>query len=154
MSDIVWAVDPRRDRLADLVHRMRQAAYDLAEADGVRVDFSVPSDEEIEATGLPPEHKRQIYLTFKEAMNNVVRHARARTVRVAVSRDGSTLLLEVRDDGQGFDAGASHAGLGLASLRRRAAVIGGQLELESVPGVGTVVRLRVGLGRWHGRKSV
>jgi signal transduction histidine kinase len=153
MGDIVWAVDPRRDRLLDVVRRMRQTAFDLAEADGIRVDFVLPDEGEIESLVLPPDHKRQVYLVFKESMTNVVRHAGARNVRVTLEAGRTLLTLMIEDDGRGFDPEASHAGLGVASLRRRADQLRGRLEIVSAPGRGVKVRLEVPLGGWLPRRG-
>jgi signal transduction histidine kinase len=145
MSDIVWAIDPRKDRLADLVQRMRMAAFDLAESDGLRVDFESPAEDRLQATALSPDRKRHLLLAFKEALTNVVRHAAARHVRVRLRLDGSAMELEVTDDGRGFDPAAAREGMGLHSLARRAEETGGRLALDSAPQRGTTVRLAVPL---------
>jgi signal transduction histidine kinase/streptogramin lyase len=147
MSDIVWAVDPRRDRLADLVDRMRQVAFNMAEADGIRVDFEVPGADELARIDLTPDRKRHLLLAFKEAMTNVARHSGGSRARVALKLAGRRLVLSVADDGRGFDPAASAAGVGLASLRRRAAEIGGSLDLDSAKGSGTTLRLEVPVER-------
>jgi two-component system, NarL family, sensor kinase len=89
-----------------------------------------------------------VYRTAQEALQNVVKHARAKTVRVHMSVRDGRVLLEVRDDGQGLaaaDARAARApgptGFGLAGMRKRAELLGGGLELSSSPGRGTTVRL-------------
>jgi signal transduction histidine kinase/ligand-binding sensor domain-containing protein len=145
MSDIVWAVDPRRDRLSDMVDRMRQVAFNLAEADGIRVDFDVPSDVLIARIGLTPDQKRHLLLVFKEAMNNLARHSGARHARVLLEVQRGHLVLAVRDDGHGFDPSAPTSGLGLTSLRRRAVEMGGSLDIASAAGEGTTLRLHVPL---------
>jgi signal transduction histidine kinase/ligand-binding sensor domain-containing protein len=147
MSDIVWAVDPRRDRLADLVDRMRQVAFNMAEADGIRVDFAVPPAEELGRLELTPDRKRHLLLAFKEAMNNVVRHSGGRSAKVSLEIRGGRLVLVVADDGRGFEPGKPSAGLGLRSLERRAAEIGGTLDIRSTPGSGTALRLEIPAGR-------
>ncbi len=78
----------------------------------------------------------------REATGNAFRHAGARQVQVRVSHTESILLLEIEDDGQGFDpATASGQGHGLRSMRQRAHLLGGQLRLDSAPGGPTVVRV-------------
>jgi signal transduction histidine kinase/ligand-binding sensor domain-containing protein len=145
MGDIVWAVDPRRDRLSDMVDRMRQVAFNLAEADGIRVDFELPSDDTIARIGLSPDQKRHLLLVFKEAMHNLARHSQAGRARVVLEVARGNLLLTVRDDGRGFDPQARTPGLGLTSLRRRASEMGGSLEIASAVGEGTTLRLQVPL---------
>jgi signal transduction histidine kinase len=145
MSDIVWAVDPRRDRFSDLVHRMRQAAFNLLEAEGLRVEFRAPGDEAIEGIGLAPDKRRHLLLVLKEALANVARHARATHVEIDVSLAPDSLRLSIRDDGVGFDPLADHRGHGVASLRRRAEALSAQLEIRSKPGAGTSIEIGVPL---------
>jgi two-component system NarL family sensor kinase len=92
-----------------------------------------------------------VYRTAQEALQNVVKHARARAVRVQLSVQDDHVLLEVRDDGQGLAAAAQArtggsadpTGFGLSGMRKRAELLGGKLELSSSPGRGTTVRLVV-----------
>jgi PAS domain S-box-containing protein len=101
---------------------------------------------EVEATlGDEPEVslqvKEAIYRIAQEALNNIVKHARATRIRLCLESTEQAIRLEVRDDGQGFDPHGSFPGhLGLRSMRERAAAIGGTVEVESAPGQGTLVR--------------
>ncbi|HZN54479.1 MAG TPA: two-component regulator propeller domain-containing protein [Candidatus Polarisedimenticolaceae bacterium] len=141
MSDIVWSVDPRRDRLSDLVMRLKQVARNLFESDGARVTFETPSEEALAAVELAPDRKRQLYLAAKEALTNVARHARAGRVAVGLELSGSRITLRIVDDGCGFDPGARSDGRGLVNLRRRAEALGGSAAITSAPGRGCEVRL-------------
>ena len=84
----------------------------------------------------PVDHdvRRQLYLVFKEALHNIRRHASARHVAVALSRDGGGWRLSVEEDGKGFDVTRESEGQGLRSMRRRAERVGGRLEVMSSPG--------------------
>lgn len=141
MSDIVWAIDPRRDRLADLARRLRQVSYDLFEAEGVQVTFHAPPDDVLERIELPPDRRRHLYLAAKESLTNVAKHARATAVGVEIVVEGSRLRVVVTDDGRGFERAAETEGRGLANLERRAAALGGRLKVETQPGKGTTIRL-------------
>jgi ligand-binding sensor domain-containing protein/two-component sensor histidine kinase len=143
MSDIVWAVDPRKDSLSDLVQRMRQVSFNLLESHGIRVSFQAPDDRELERTSLAPDRKRHLLLIFKEAITNVARHADASTVHIEVSAATNELCLAVSDDGRGFDEEARHNGHGLSSMRQRARELGGQLEIRSTAETGTSTELRI-----------
>jgi signal transduction histidine kinase len=92
------------------------------------------------------EKGTQLLRVFQEALSNVRRHSDAGSVRVALGIEGDELVAEVSDDGRGFVLGGS-SGVGLSSMRERAAVLGGGIEVESEPGAGTRVRLRVPLPR-------
>jgi signal transduction histidine kinase/ligand-binding sensor domain-containing protein len=133
MSDIVWAVSPRHDRFDSMVHRMRAFAED-AMADGELVfDISeLPAD-----LPLPLEYRRPLYLAFKEAVNNVSRHAAATRLTVRVAAKDGSIQLTVEDNGCGFDPAESPGGEGLASIRRRIRDLQGTVAWESVPGQGT-----------------
>ena len=85
----------------------------------------------------------------QEALHNALRHARAELVAVRLEENGEELWLSVSDDGVGFDPSAAalrSRRLGLTSMEERARELGGRLEIESVPGAGTSVRLEVGSG--------
>jgi PAS domain S-box-containing protein len=93
---------------------------------------------------LPLESKEALYRIAQEALHNVVKHARAGRIRLVLGRDGEATVLEIVDDGIGFDAGASYPGhLGLTTMVERAVDIGGAATVSSEPGAGTVVRVSV-----------
>jgi PAS domain S-box-containing protein len=101
----------------------------------LKIGERVPSDPSGE-TGT------QVSRIVQEALTNARRHASAKKISVSLRMEGEDLLAEVTDDGVGFGPEAA-MGVGLASMRERAAVVGGELEIESAPGRGTIVRLRV-----------
>ena len=144
MSDLVWAIDPDKDHLSDVVARMRAATGQMLEPSGVEFSFRAPSDAELGRVGLGPEARRQLLSFFKEALTNAARHSRAARVGVALTVDDGELHLGVEDDGCGFDpAAANGAGHGLAGLRQRAQRLGARFELASAPGNGTRVALHL-----------
>ena len=154
MSDIVWAVNPQKDRLGDLTQRMRRFASDILSARDVALRFT--------ATGLAPDLKlgadlrRQIYLVFKESLNNAARHSRCKAVEVECAREDGKLAVKIADDGVGFDPARVDAGTGVHSMRRRAEQLGGTFDIASRPGGGTVVMLAVPLTRrrWRGASFI
>jgi signal transduction histidine kinase len=90
------------------------------------------------------ESKQALYRIAQEALHNAGRHARATQVRILLSQDDSRVRLEVHDNGVGFDSGTAFPGhFGLNTMRERAAELGGRLDIESRPGVGTTVRAMV-----------
>jgi ligand-binding sensor domain-containing protein/signal transduction histidine kinase len=145
MSDIVWAINPEHDRLSNLVYRMRRFATDLLGGQGMALQFrSSMADRDLR---IGANMRRQIYLIFKEAVHNIARHSGARRVEIELDRDGDYLALCIADDGRGFDMQAVSEGHGLASMRRRAASMGTQVEWQSAANGGTTLRMRVRLER-------
>jgi signal transduction histidine kinase len=96
-----------------------------------------------EEPDLPLEVKEALYRIAQEALHNTVKHARASRVDLKLECDAQGVVLEVSDNGVGFNPEGNFSGhLGLKSMRERAARLGGTLRVESVPGEGTRVRMR------------
>ncbi len=144
MSDIVWAINPRHDRLADLVSRMRRFAGDLLSDGAIRFELEVlgPASIPLHATA-----RRDVFLIFKESLHNAARHSGCSAIQVQVGTENGRLKLRVADDGRGFAAeAAQERGQGLESMRRRAAKLGGSVSIASGE-TGTSVELVVPLSR-------
>jgi two-component system, NarL family, sensor histidine kinase DevS len=126
-------------RLADAIVQM---AHDFQARTGVTTVVDI--DDTLEAP--LAEHASHIVQLAREALTNVGKHAGAATCRVSLRRDGSSAVLEVDDDGRGFDVHAARGrGMGLGNLRTRLAAIGGALLITSTPGEGTSVKITVPL---------
>jgi signal transduction histidine kinase len=143
MSDIVWAINPKRESVADLIRRMRQHADEVFTLRDVDLRFTAEGARD--SSKLSIDVRRDLLLTFKEAVNNAARHAQCSRVSIDLRRDGSYLLLSIADNGVGFDTSRESQGQGLTSLRRRAERLKGALAIQSGPGAGTTVTLRVPL---------
>lgn len=144
-SDIVWSTDPARDDLGQLVVRLRTYAGDVLDGGGVAWALHAPP--EPGKIKLDPDQRRHLFLIVKEALNNAARHAGARRVEVTMRRRGRELEVAIEDDGCGLDPAATHAGNGLRNMRARAAQAGGALTIETPPGGGTRLTLRLPLAR-------
>ncbi|MGH9762041.1 MAG: triple tyrosine motif-containing protein, partial [Blastocatellia bacterium] len=141
MGDIVWAIDPARDHLIDLVQRMRRFAGEVFYNGKIQFQFHAPvGDEELT---LGAEVRRDVFLVFKEALNNAARHSDCSNVEIDLTLEGARLVLKIGDDGSGFDTSQSADGHGIASMKRRAAYLGGDLRLASAKGNGTQIVLTV-----------
>jgi signal transduction histidine kinase/ligand-binding sensor domain-containing protein len=146
LADGIWAVDPRRDDLGSLGERLRLAAADLLDPAGISWRVAVP--EEAGRLPLGPDARREVYLVLKEALSNAARHSGARNVTLTVTERPGTVELELRDDGRGLPAGPANGarlvgGRGLGNMGERAAALGASLRVESEPGKGTRVVLRL-----------
>jgi ligand-binding sensor domain-containing protein/two-component sensor histidine kinase len=141
MSDIVWAINPRREGLLDLTRRMRQHASELFTLRGIALRFDAPAGAETQRLGI--DVRRDVLLIFKEAVNNAARHSGCTAVEIAIRVERGRLLLSVTDDGAGFDSLQAADGQGLASMRQRASRIRGTLRIEPAAPSGTAVVLSV-----------
>ena len=141
MSDIVWAINPQQDHLNDLVRKMRRVASEVLPARNIAFDFKAPS--ETYDLKLGAEIRRQVFLMFKEAINNLVRHSQCTQAEIELRIEGMWLLLKVVDNGAGFDPDGVSGGNGLVSLRRRATALGGETIVSSTKGQGTTVTIKV-----------
>lgn len=141
MSDIVWAINPHRESLLDLIRRMRQHADEIFTLRDIELRFNAP--DAAESLRLSVDVRRDLLLIFKEAVNNTARHSRCSRVEIDLRVEGSRLLLTVVDDGVGCDASLESEGQGISSMQRRARRLNGMLEITSGTGVGTTVRLSI-----------
>ena len=141
MSDIVWAINPAKDHLSDLTQRMRRLAADAFTASNTAFTLELPPPEQEIALGA--NVRREVFLIFKEAVTNVVKHAACSDAAVTLAIEGGVLRLEIRDNGRGFDPLSPTDGHGLTSLRNRVAALGGSLAIVTARGAGTSVTLQL-----------
>src|SRR5690606_19838200 len=141
LRDAVWFVDAGHDDLPALVARMEQAADTLLR--GRPHAFERPDVLPQVAVGM--EARRHLYLLFREALHNAVKHGAEGRVDVRVAYAHGRLTVEVADDGPGFDPAAAPLGRGMTTMRARAEALGADLRVESAPGRGTAVRFGVAL---------
>jgi signal transduction histidine kinase len=130
-----------RDPVHDgLVAALARHVSGVHASDGLTIDVRGPSPR----LALSERVETELFAIGKEALANVRKHARATTAHVRVEAQHAQVVVEVRDNGRGFDPAAGHPGhYGLDSMRSRAAEIGGRMAITSVPGSGTVVRVCV-----------
>lgn len=142
MSDIVWAINPKRDSALDLARRMRLHLEESFLDKNVRVRFNAP-DADGASIKLSMDARRELYLIFKEAVSNAARHADCRNVEVDFRLENDSIFLRIADDGRGFDASEKTDGNGLENMRSRAVKNGGNFEIESEAERGTILKIRV-----------
>jgi len=145
LDEIVWAVDPRHDTLDSLVDYMGKFAQEFLASAALRCRLDLPVD--VPVWPLTAEMRHSLFLAFKEALNNAVKHAGATEVHIALTLQPDAFVLMVRDNGRGFDPPSQAAparvlaGHGLSNMRTRLARIGGRCEITSEKGRGTSISL-------------
>ncbi|HEX8426695.1 sensor histidine kinase [Hymenobacter sp.] len=146
MDDIVWAINPDHDSLDDVTARMRRFASEVLEARGI--EFTFRADPSVQGLKLGMQARREFFLLFKEAVNNLAKYADCQHASILLAYHHGQLHLTVEDDGVGFDPAspAQGGGNGLANMHTRAASLSGQLTIDTAPGQGTKLHLSMPLG--------
>ncbi|MFA6546380.1 MAG: two-component regulator propeller domain-containing protein [Limisphaerales bacterium] len=143
MDQIVWEVNPGNDSLERLLEFMARHAREYLTPLDIRCRHELPA--ELPALKVSPEARHQLFLAFKEALQNIVKHARATEVNFTAAVRGEVLELNLRDNGQG-GAPTTEAGAdGLPNMKLRLEQLRGECRFESQPGSGARVEFRVPL---------
>jgi two-component system sensor histidine kinase UhpB len=139
ISDIVWTINPGNDSLEKTIYKMREFAADICEP--LDIAYIVSQDGEFKSIRLGPRTRRDLYLVFKEAVNNAAKYSGCSKLEASIRAEGRDIVIRVCDDGAGFDRETVRSGNGLKNMEDRAARINGRLDIESGPGKGTTVTL-------------
>ncbi|MFZ1529836.1 MAG: triple tyrosine motif-containing protein [Ferruginibacter sp.] len=134
LGDIVWNINPMFDNINNLLIRMKRYAADMTDGRNIHCEFDFPENLDV---NLPMDKRRDLYLLFKEAINNLAKHSGAKKAVVRIAVMGSQLKLLIEDDGKGFDASLQKEGNGLHNMKQRAGLLHAKIDLSSFPGKGT-----------------
>jgi ligand-binding sensor domain-containing protein/signal transduction histidine kinase len=144
LDEIVWAVNPSNDTVEGLVNYACKYAQEYLALAGLRYRADVPA--QLPAIPIPPEVRHNVFLAFKEAINNVVKHAQASEVWIRLRLQSGNFVLSIEDNGRGLgapDARVTQTRNGLRNMRKRMEDIGGQFEAGTTSERGTLIRLTV-----------
>jgi signal transduction histidine kinase/streptogramin lyase len=148
LDEIVWAVNPSNDTLEGLINYACKYAQDYLATAQLRYRVDMPT--QLPAIGIPPEVRHNVFLAFKEAVNNVVKHAQASEVWIRLRLQPDNFTLEIEDNGRGLgnlDTGAAQMRNGLRNMRKRMEDIHGEFSISSGTNGGTIVRLTIPFGK-------
>jgi two-component system sensor histidine kinase UhpB len=143
MDDIVWAINPQNDTMEELLTRMKEFATELLEPMNIEYQFEEKGD--LAAMKLDVRRRKELYLLFKEAINNAAKYSGCRTLTIRLEQRQGSLRMEISDDGSGFDVEQVRCGNGLSNMRERAASLSGKLLIDPVIGRGTRIVLEAAL---------
>lgn len=136
MDELVWTVNARNDSVESLAEFAAEFAEEHLSLAGLRCRLQLQAD--LEGLWLAADTRRHLFLAFKEAIHNIVKHAGASEVHIGLAIDGDFVILSVVDNGHGMPARqSSGSGNGLRNMRERMEAAGGALQIESPPGGGT-----------------
>lgn len=143
MSDIVWAVNPANDTIGRILIRMKELAAELLEP--LQVSYRFVHDLEMDNLRISLEQRKNIYLIYKEALNNLAKYSGASEVEVRLCCEDNVLLLAVEDNGCGFPANQTFSGNGLKNMQARAEEMNAELSIFSEKGRGSALTLKIQL---------
>lgn len=141
MSDIVWSINPENDSLGNISVRMKEFASEIL--DNKDIDYTFTMDDALQDVKLSPEIRKDVYLAFKEAVNNLAKYSKATTASISLSRANGSLSMNIVDNGLGFDPAKQGSGNGMKTMKKRAEAHGGIFNIESAEGMGTSITLSI-----------
>jgi signal transduction histidine kinase len=151
LDEIVWTVNPQNDTLEGLVNYICKNAQDYLAVAGVRYRFDVPS--RVPALPLPPDVRHNVFLASKEAVTNIVKHAKATSAWLRMKLENDVFTVEIEDNGRGvagLDLNAPRVRNGLKNMQKRMEDVSGTFHLGPGSEGGALVRLTVPLARLQG----
>lgn len=140
MSDIVWSIHPENDSLQQLLARMKNHVNELFEDRDVNVHWQ---EGNLHHVKLNMQQRRNMYLLFKEAVSNAAKYAGAKNISILLQATDRTLVLQIKDDGRGFDFQQVRLGNGIRNMKQRAASLNASFEINSSLAEGTCVYLKI-----------
>lgn len=143
MDDIVWSIKPQNDTMEKLIARMREFANQVLESKDIL--FNMEIDDKVLGMKLSMDARRDLFLIFKEGINNAAKYSKATRLFISFTLDKNLFIMKIKDYGVGFDLKDLDEGNGLDNMKKRAANLNGTLAIHSKPGEGTELILRITL---------
>ncbi|MEE9430284.1 MAG: two-component regulator propeller domain-containing protein [Melioribacteraceae bacterium] len=138
MSDIVWVVNPQRDSLYDLIVRLKDSYGEILGQMGI--SLVTLNLEKLKNIKLPIERRQNLYLIFKEALNNSIKHSECTKINIEFTIAGNKLMMSLSDNGRGFDDRKTSLGQGLQNIKKRAKQVNGLVSISSNSENGTIIK--------------
>ncbi|WP_152969634.1 ATP-binding protein [Pedobacter sp. Hv1] len=145
VSDIIWSVNPHMDQMAQVVARMRAFGADMTEHAGIAFVFNF--EEEVIKLVVEMSARRNLYLIYKEAINNAVKYSACKQITVTLTGSNDRFGMEISDNGIGFEIATQHQGNGLQNMQHRADEMNGTLAIISKQQQGTRLTLNFTLSK-------
>lgn len=138
MSDLVWTIKP--EEVEDMKQRMERFAYEICGAKNIDIDLELSR---LDTKMLTMEQRKNLYLIFKEALNNSVKYSGTDKIFVSAYNEKNMLTMVVKDEGSGFDLNSIKKGNGIHNIQSRAKAMDGHLQINSNTGAGTEIKLQI-----------
>jgi two-component sensor histidine kinase/streptogramin lyase len=141
MKDVIWSIDSRNDTMDGMIRYMQEHLHNMLIP--ANIDFELIHTGLDENEKLKMNFRQNVYLIFKEAINNVVKHSGARSVQVELKKENGHFLLKIKDDGKGISAQRNGSGQGLYNMKLRADRLKASLEILSGNGLTIIMKAPV-----------
>ncbi len=144
IRDIIWAIDSKPESIYDIILRLRDSYICIFQAKGIKLNFNVPSKENLPQNNLSPEQRKNIWSILKEAVNNAVKYSSCTELNLTLkvsSYNKNTININIVDNGIGFDSSLEHNGKGIGIMKNRAQNIGAELIINSHINKGSILQL-------------
>jgi len=141
MSDIVWSIHPGNDSMERVIARMKEFCGEILEPKDIRYDFE--NMDMLSGPTLDIEARKNLFLVFKEIINNAAKYSKADHVKISLNRNRLAWRMDISDNGIGFEPLTNTSGNGLNNIRRRAEAMGATVDIITSPGKGTRLVMEV-----------
>ena len=141
MRDTVWAIDSRKDKVGFLTDRMKDYLSETISRSTFSYNFNDHTN--LSDKTITPDIRQDVYLIFKEAINNILKHSSGANIEVLLTQENKMITLGIKDDGENGDLPINTSGLGISNMKMRAERIKGELTFHRVEGFHVFLKFRV-----------
>jgi signal transduction histidine kinase/ligand-binding sensor domain-containing protein len=139
IRDIVWFINPGSDELSKLIAKMKETANAMLK----NIAFDFQDSNIVSNQKINPEIRRNIFLIYKEILNNIIKHSGAKKVEIELQEKQGNIQMSIKDNGCGFETETAKSGQGLKNMQNRVSQMNGNIDIESHSGKGTHITLEV-----------
>ena len=141
IREIIWAINPKVETIHNLLIKVRDSIIVSCRAKNIKLEFDIPDEQMLSAENLSPEIRRDLWMLLKEALANSIKHSCCTELKFIVLYDGHLLRVVIKDNGKGFNTDDNNSGHGLVNMKKRAASLNADFEINSEKNIGTTIIL-------------
>ena len=145
MSDIIWAINPQNDSGENFILRMKTHLSEITS--GYEFEFHFDTNQEAENILLSTHARRNLYLVFKEATNNMIKYSKASHLHVTAKIVDNNFVFSLQDNGHGFELNSNKPGNGLSNMKKRIQDLGGNFEISTSPNKGCLIKCQLDIAK-------
>lgn len=143
MADMVWSVNPDNDSFQKTVAKMKEFCSEILEPKNITYRFEI--EESLYALSLPSDKRKNLFLIFKEAINNAAKYSQCHFILIVLQQNENRLILSVHDDGKGVDLTQPTSGNGLRNMKERTVAMNGHIDISSLVNEGVTIQVMINI---------